>query len=115
MLSVKDLQLGYSDALNYTQRQNKNMFNEVFVRNTFLDELTKQSSFFLIGEKGTGKTAYATYLCNNNYKDISATMSFLSTTDYEKFYTLKQQKNLDLTGYEGIWKTILLLLISKSV
>ena len=53
MLSVKDLQLGYSDALNYTQRQNKNMFNEVFVRNTFLDELTKQSSFFLIGEKGT--------------------------------------------------------------
>lgn len=70
MLSVKDLQLGYSDALNYTQRQNKNMFNEVFVRNTFLDELTKQSSFFLIGEKGTGKTAYATYLCNNNYKDI---------------------------------------------
>lgn len=23
MLSVKDLQLGYSDALNYTQRQNK--------------------------------------------------------------------------------------------
>ena len=81
MLSVKDLQLGYSDALNYTQRQNKNMFNEVFVRNTFLDELTKQSSFFLIGEKGTGKTAYATYLCNNNYKDISATMSFLSTTD----------------------------------
>lgn len=74
MLSVKDLQLGYSDALNYTQRQNKNMFNEVFVRNTFLDELTKQSSFFLIGEKGTGKTAYATYLCNNNYKDISANL-----------------------------------------
>lgn len=60
MLSVKDLQLGYSDALNYTQRQNKNMFNEVFVRNTFLDELTKQSSFFLIGEKRDRKNG----VCN---------------------------------------------------
>ena len=47
MLSVKDLQLGYSDALNYTQRQNKNMFNEVFVRNTFLDELTNRVPSFL--------------------------------------------------------------------
>ena len=63
MLSVKDLQLGYSDALNYTQRQNKNMFNEVFVRNTFLDELTKQSSFFLIGEKGTGTTKTLVQQC----------------------------------------------------
>lgn len=52
MLSVKDLQLGYSDALNYTQRQNKNMFNEVFVRNTFLDELTKQSSFVTVKSPG---------------------------------------------------------------
>ena len=115
MKTIKELELGFSDAQNYAQRQNKTMFNEVFVRNTFLDDLVKQSSFFLVGEKGTGKTAYATYLCNNNYKDVSATISFLSATDYEKFYTLKQQKNLDLTGYEGIWKVILLLLISKSI
>ncbi len=115
MKTIKELELGFSDAQNYAQRQNKTMFNEVFARNTFLDDLVKQSSFFLVGEKGTGKTAYATYLCNNNYKDVSATISFLSATDYEKFYTLKQQKNLDLTGYEGIWKVILLLLISKSI
>lgn len=115
MKSIKELELGFSDAQNYTMRQNKTMFNEIFVRNSFLDELVKQKSFFLVGEKGTGKTAYAAYLCNNNYKNISATISFLSATDYEKFYRLKQQKNLDLTGYEGIWKVILLLLISKSI
>lgn len=69
MKKIKELELGFSDAQNYAQRQNKTMFNEVFVRNAFLDDLVKQSSFFLVGEKGTGKTAYATYLCNNNYKD----------------------------------------------
>lgn len=55
MKTIKELELGFSDAQNYAQRQNKTMFNEVFVRNTFLDDLVKQSSFFLVGEKGTGK------------------------------------------------------------
>ena len=115
MRSIEELELGFSDAQNYSQRPNKKMFNEIFVRNTYLDDLIKTNCYFLIGEKGTGKTAYATYLSNNNYKDNSATVTFLSATDYEKFYTLKQQKNLDLTGYVDIWKVILLLLISKSI
>ena len=59
MKKIADLKLGFSDAQNYTQRQNKTMFNEIFVRNVFLDELIEQSRYFLIGEKGTGKTAYA--------------------------------------------------------
>lgn len=112
---IADLKLGFSDAQNYTQRQNKNMFNEIFVRNVFLDDLIEQNRYFLIGEKGTGKTAYATYLSNNDYKENRATISFLSATDYEKFYVLKQKKNLDLSGYVDIWKVILLLLISKSI
>ncbi|MCD7837762.1 MAG: hypothetical protein LUG65_02470 [Clostridiales bacterium] len=115
MRTVGELELGFSDAQNYAERQNKEMFNNIFVRNTFLDDLIKPNCYFLIGEKGTGKTAYATYLSNNNYQDNSATVTYLSATDYEKFHTLKQQKNLDLTGYVGIWKVILLLLISKSI
>ena len=110
MKRIADLKLGFSDAQNYTQRQNKNMFNEIFVRNVFLDDLIEQNRYFLIGEKGTGKTAYATYLSNNDYKENRATISFLSATDYEKFYVLKQKKNLDLSGYVDIWKVILLLL-----
>lgn len=115
MKAIDELKLGFTDAQNYGQRQNRAMFNEIFVRNTFLDELLEQSCFFLIGEKGTGKTAYATYLCNNDYKETRATISYLSATDYAKFYRLKQQKNLDLSGYADIWKVILLLLISKNI
>ena len=115
MKSVEDLELGFSDAQNYAQRHNKELFNSIFVRNTYLDDLVKQSVFFLVGEKGTGKTAYATYLSNNSYNGNTATTVFLSSTDYEKFYALKQRNELGLTNYGGIWKVILLLLISKSI
>lgn len=115
MKNINQLYLGYSDAQNYSQRQNKTAFNSVFVKNHYLDELLNHSVYFLIGEKGTGKTAYATYLTNNTYRDTKAITSFLASTDYEKFYILKKQKNLDLTGYIGIWKVILLLLLSKSI
>ncbi len=115
MKTVNQIYLGFSDAQNYSQRQNKVAFNDIFVRNIFLDELLNPNVYFLIGEKGTGKTAYAIFLSNNNYKETKASMSYLAATDYEKFYTLKKNKNLDLTGYVGIWKVILLLLLAKNV
>lgn len=115
MKTVGQMYLGFSDAQNYAQRQNKAAFNDIFVRNVYLDELLNPNIYFLIGEKGTGKTAYATFLSNNNYKETKASISYLAATDYEKFYTLKKRQNLDLTGYVGIWKVILLLLLSKNV
>lgn len=115
MKTIKELNLGFRDAQSYSQKDYKNMFNEVFVRNHFLEELLDSTKYFLIGEKGTGKTAYATFLRNNDYKNTVSFLKFLSTTDYEKFYTLKKQKNLDLSEYNSIWKIILMLLLSKSI
>ena len=66
MKTIKELKLGFSDAQNYSQRKNKKFFNDIFVKNTFLDSLLDDNIYFLIGEKGTGKTAYATYLSNNS-------------------------------------------------
>lgn len=85
------------------------------MKNQFLDKLINPSTYFLIGEKGTGKTAYSVFLKNNNYKENKTTLSFISATDYEKFYSLKKKKELELTDYTGIWKVILLLLLSKSI
>ena len=115
MKNINQLYLGFSDALNYAQRRNKSAFNDIFVKNHYLEELLNPNVYFLIGEKGTGKTAYATYLFNNNYKEKKAVTSFLAATDYEKFYILKTKNQLDLTGYIGIWKVILLLLLSKNI
>lgn len=115
MKTIEELNLGFSDAQNYTQRGNKQLFNNIFVKNQFLEKLLSPATYFLIGEKGTGKTAYSVFLKNNNYKENKTILSFISATDYEKFYSLKKKKQLELTDYTGIWKVILLLLLSKSI
>lgn len=112
---ISDLNLGFSDAQNYSSRKNKTMFNEVFVKNQFLEDLIKPSTYFLIGEKGTGKTAFATYLNNNDYKNSKSVLKFIASTDYEKFYRLKELKHIGLSDYSEIWKLIILLILSQSI
>ena len=115
MKKISELNLGFSDAQNYARRDNKKMFNDIFVKNYFLEKLINPNIYFLIGEKGTGKTAYSVYLKNNNYRENKTVLSYISATDYDKFYNIKKQKNLELTDFVGIWKVILLLLLSKNI
>lgn len=115
MKKITELKLGFNDAENYRRKENKDLFNAIFVKNIFLDELMKPSSFFLIGEKGTGKTAYAVYLSNNLYQNTKSELKYIRETDYQKFISLKQKHHLELSDYESIWKVIILLLLSKSI
>ena len=55
MKPVQDLQLGFADAENYQIRENKELFNAIFVKNEFLKSLLHSSKYFLIGEKGRAK------------------------------------------------------------
>jgi polynucleotide 5'-kinase involved in rRNA processing len=71
MKKINELCLGFSDAENYMRRENKELFNKIFVKNCFLDHLLLPSTYFLIGEKGTGKTAYSVFLTNNFYKNTN--------------------------------------------
>ena len=115
MKAIKDLNLGFLDAQNYTQRKNKQMLLDVFVKNDYLEELLSPNIYYLIGEKGTGKTAYAAFLNNNDYKETKSFLKFIQSTDYEKFHELKKKGLIDISGYADIWKTILLLLLAKNV
>lgn len=112
---INELNLGFSDAQNYLQRNNKQMFSSVFVKNSYLDDLLQSHIYFLLGEKGTGKTAYATFLSNSEYRNNKSFLKYISGTDYEKFYELKKSGKIDISGYVDVWKTILMLLISKSI
>ena len=113
--NVQNLNLGFSDAQNYAQRSNKQMLSDVFVKNAYLTKLLKPNIYYLIGEKGTGKTAYAVYLSNSEYDGNKSVLKYIGGTDYEKFYELKKRGQIDISGYVDIWKTILLLLLAKSV
>jgi hypothetical protein len=115
MKSILELDLGFNDAENYRRRENRQLLNSVFIRNEYLEKLCEPAISFLIGEKGTGKTAYAVYLSNNNYKDNRACIRYIRETEYQKFIRMKQEKHLDLSDYTSIWKTILYLLMSQQV
>jgi len=115
MKSIADLNLGFNDAVNYQRRENKQLFNSIFVKNYYLEDLLQPNVFFLIGEKGTGKTAYSVYLANNEYKENVSELKYISETDYQKFVTLKKNKQLELSDYDHIWKVIILMLLASSV
>jgi hypothetical protein len=115
MKAVNDLELGFSDAENYRRRENKSLLNRVFIRNQNLDRLCDPAISFLIGEKGTGKTAYAVYLANNDYLDTLSSLRYIRETEYQKFIALKNEKHLGLSDYSSIWKVIIYLLLAQQI
>lgn len=110
-----DLNIGFNDAINYKTREQKKLLNQFFVKNEELDLLLQPYIYFLIGDKGTGKTAYSVYLSNNEYRDTISYSSSISETEYVKFITLKNEKHLTLSDYTNIWKVLILLLLSKQI
>ncbi|MBL7725674.1 MAG: RNA-binding protein [Chitinophagaceae bacterium] len=112
---ITELQFGFRDAENYRSREFKTLFNEIFVRTEELDKLCNSNIYFLMGEKGTGKTAFSMYLTNNDYKNTLSRTSFIRETEYEKFVILKREKHLTLSDYTSIWRVILALLMSKKI
>ncbi|PWG02905.1 cold-shock protein [Sphingosinicella humi] len=115
MKPLNKLTFGFADAENYRRRENKNLFNQIFLRTEALEELTERNTFFLVGEKGTGKTAYAVYLTNSPSDVRKYSHKFIRETDYTKFVALKNQNALGLSEYVDIWKVILLLLVAGSI
>lgn len=115
MKPIVDLNLGYSDAENYKRRENKELFNSVFIQNHNLEKLCHPSTTFLVGDKGMGKTAYSVYMVNNAYKENISTIRYIRETEYQKFITLKKEKHLDLSDYASIWKVIIYLLLAEDI
>lgn len=115
MLKIENLNLGFSDAENYKRRENKQLLNHLFLKTTSLEKLCSPSTTFLVGEKGTGKTAYAVYMSNTSYGDNDSSLRYIRETEYQKFITLKNEKHLDLSDYSSIWKVIIYLLLSEQI
>lgn len=115
MKKIQDLKFGFNDAESYKAREYKKFFETLFFKNHFLDLLLTNPINFLVGEKGTGKTAYALYLSNNNYKETYATIKYIRETEYKKFVKLKKEKQLELTDYTKIWKVIICLLLAEDI
>lgn len=112
---LANITFGFSDAENYRRRENKDLFNRIFLRTDALEKLKRQNSYFLVGEKGTGKTAYAVYMSNSPTEQTHSVHKFIRETDYLKFISLKRKLDLSLSEYTDIWKVIILLICCKEI
>lgn len=112
---IRDLDLGKLDAVGYQDRKRKNYFSNVFLVDENLDKILEEDRYFLVGEKGSGKTAYGTYIVNNSPNKISSSIINIQTTDYEKFLNLHKEGVKQISTYEDFWRVIILLLIAEKL
>ena len=116
MKKIGELDFGYGDAASYrNSRRYQDFFSKVFVKDEKLDQLMRDDSYFLIGDKGTGKTAYAVYLENNTYQNTKSRIVNMESTDYRIFQSLRNMGFLQLSDYARTWKIILLLIMAKFI
>lgn len=116
MKSFAEIDFGYGDAANYkNNRRYKELFSKVFVKDEKLDRLMREDTYYLIGDKGTGKTAYSVFLENNEYQNTQSKVIDLASTDYKIFMNLRKLGFLQLSDFSRIWKIILLVMISESI
>lgn len=112
-LSISALKEPFNDAFNYRSRDQKDFFNKIFLRTEELKACLGQSAFYLLGEKGTGKTAYAVFLENNSIDNWKCKVSTMTETQYKRFIELKRQGQLSYSDYANIWRSMLLLVVSQ--
>lgn len=75
----------------------------------------RRQHLFLIGDKGTEKTAYAVYISNNSYLGNTGAHKYIRETNYQTFIKLKMDKHLQLSDYTNIWSEIIYLLLSQHI
>lgn len=115
MKPVKELNFGFSDSENYKRKENRAQFNQIFLPTSQLEQIFLPSTYFLMGEKGTGKTASAVYITNNYSKETVSLLRYIRETEYDKFVTLKRRQHFDLSDYTNIWKIIIYVLITQQI
>lgn len=113
--SLKALHEPFNDAFNYRTRQQKEFFNRLFLRTDELDKCLASAVYFVIGEKGAGKTAYAVYLENNSLENNRCQVTSMTETQYKRFIELKRQGKLAYSDYANIWRSMLLFIVGRMI
>ena len=107
-MSFVDLDIPFDEAENYFKPNNKEKLNKLFYKDRNYKKLLQDTTYFLIGEKGSGKTTYCAYFCNNTVENTKSKRYAISVDDYNKIIQMKKDGKLNYTHYITLWKAILL-------
>lgn len=110
---ISQLREPFNDAINYRSKGEKEFFNQIFLKTDDLKKCLAPPIYFLMGEKGVGKTAYAVYLENNSVDGARCKLVTMTETQYKRFIEMKKQGKLSYSDYANIWRSMLLFLVSQ--
>lgn len=115
MKPINEITIGKADAINYYKGGDKDFLRKIYFNDDKFKEILNKKIFFLLGDKGTGKTAYAVYTSNNETDKTKASLKFTTETDFKKFIRLIDSGKINVSDYVNVWKVILLLLLSQEI
>lgn len=110
-----DIEIPFDEAENYFKPNNREKLNKLFYKDKNYDKLLLDTTYYLIGEKGSGKTTYCAYFCNNTVNNTRSNRYAISVDDYNKIIRMKNEGTLNYTHYLTLWKAILLTKLLASV
>lgn len=107
---ISELRLPYRDATQFMSEADLAFFREHFVRVDSIEDLLNKPIAFIIGEKGSGKSAFATYFSNSMDPSVTGTSLLFEKTDYDSFLSFGENLGvLRLSDYSNIWECMFLI------
>ena len=70
-MDFRNLKFPKEEAESYLEPEKKNEFNRLFYQDSNYTKIQDPTTYFIIGDKGSGKTAYSVYYCNNIINNIN--------------------------------------------
>lgn len=113
MKKIEELSRIKGDAFDYyVKNADAALFEKIFLVDEILDDIRKKDTYFLIGEKGSGKTAYSVYMSRKE-NDVNSSIVLVQNTLFQKFINMKQQKMLGLSEMKDVWVNLLYLVLAE--
>lgn len=114
-MKFTELELPFDEAENYLSRSNKSKLTEFFYQGEYFEKVKADTTYYIIGEKGSGKTAYSVYFCNNAVERIRSKRYVISVDEYSKIIRMKCEGKLNYTHYVTLWKAVILIKLFASI
>lgn len=114
-MDFRNLKFPKEEAESYLEPEKRMEFNRLFYQDSNYTKIQDPTTYFIIGDKGSGKTAYSVYYCNNMINNILSKRYNVVVEDYYKIIQMKDEGKLQYTHYITLWKAALLLKIISSI
>ncbi|MGD0027220.1 MAG: hypothetical protein ABSC37_21785 [Xanthobacteraceae bacterium] len=115
---MSELRFGFIDAERYLRNPDdplSELFRKSFYKSTHLERAVNPDIYFLLGEKGTGKTAYAVYASLYMKNEYRADCEFFDKNDFTRFVQVADKLGVEKSQYSSMWVFIFMILLIQKL